>query len=118
MDRGNAVTPRFPYLFVTVAVRDRSEELEALVDTGFTGSLVVPTGFIGNGTPPDGYTVWRVANGRRVRAPIYEGTVQIGDAEPLDATITVLGNQAILGREITDHFRVIFDHGERVIVEP
>ena len=34
------------------------------------------------------------------------------------ATITVLGDEYILGREILDLFEVTLDHGERVIVRP
>lgn len=32
--------------------------------------------------------------------------------------ITAVGQQINVGRGVTDHYRVILDHGERVSVEP
>lgn len=108
---------RFPYLPVQVSLGDWTEHTDALVDTGFTGYLVVPVGFL-NGQAPDSYDVWTVADGRRVVASTYAGALQIGNFPPIEVLITVLGDEAILGRSVTNRFRVIFDHGERVFIEP
>jgi hypothetical protein len=34
------------------------------------------------------------------------------------ALIIALGDECLLGIQTLNHFRVIFDHGQRVIVEP
>ena len=49
---------------------------------------------------------------------LIAGTVQVGIFAAVDAEIVVLGEAAIVGRGITDRYRVILDHGEQVIVEP
>jgi hypothetical protein len=36
----------------------------------------------------------------------------------VDVLVTVLGDEPIVGRGVTDRFRLVLDHGERVIVEP
>ena len=33
-------------------------------------------------------------------------------------TITILGDEPIVGVQVIQHFSVILDHGQRVIVEP
>ena len=114
------ISTSYPYLDVRVQIGDWHEDALALVDTGFTGNLVVPEDRITEelGLP---YTRanWRVADGGVVSAPVYLGDVEILDASPSPSVyITFLGNQYILGRGILDRFRIIFDHGERVIVEP
>lgn len=112
------VSDRFPYIPLTVTIRDRPEELEALLDTGFTGHLIVPAGFLHDGHPADGSTILALADGRRIRAPSYHGTIQIGQAPPIEALITELGDEPIVGRRVAGQFRIILEHGQRVIVEP
>ena len=109
---------RFPYLPVRATVSDRSVETVALVDTGFDGDLVLPFGEIADGQPPDEYRTWSLADGSEVETPIYHGSVQVGNLPALDADIAGLGDEAIVGRGVTDHYRLILDHGERVIIEP
>ena len=33
------------------------------------------------------------------------------------AGVRVLGNEYLIGREITDHLRLILDHGQQVVAE-
>ena len=51
-------------------------------------------------------------------AAIYYGTVQIGDLPPVPANITTVGDEPLLGRGVTDHYRLIFDHGHMLTAEP
>ena len=53
----------------------------------------------------------------RVVAAIYYGTVHIGDLPALPATISTAGDEPLLGRGITHHQRLIFDHGRTVTAE-
>jgi len=107
----------FPYLRATVTVRSQIQEVETLLDTGFSGYVVLPEGSLGEDVAPDFYTVWQVADGRKISAPLYEGTITIGEAEPIDALITLLGDEPILGREVIGRFSITLDHGLRVTVE-
>lgn len=66
----------------------------------------------------DGELRWTPADGTIIHAPFYAGTVRVGELDPLDATITVLGDEAFVGVGVAAHFTIILDHGRRVIVEP
>jgi hypothetical protein len=109
---------RFPFLPMRATVNDRTVEAMALLDTGFDGDLVVPLAEIAGGQPPDEYRIWSLADGSEVETPIYYGSVQVGGFPPLDADIAGLGDEAIVGRGVGDHYRIILEHGQHVIVEP
>lgn len=117
------MTPRlesgcFPYLPLRLDVHGRTYQLEALIDTGFDGNVAIPPALVGNGEPPDDYQSWILADGSNVVAGFYFGTVHVGNVGAVPVAITALGDEAIVGRSVTDHFRLILDHGQRVIVEP
>lgn len=121
------ISSRFPYIPLHLNLKLGKREhvaidTEALVDTGFTGDLAVPAAWIKNGHRPDGYVTWMMADGSDIWAPIYLGTVRLPDLEEgkpilIPLTITVLGNEVIAGRGLIDHFKLIFDHGRKLIVE-
>jgi predicted aspartyl protease len=96
----------------------RDATVEALVDTGFDGHVTVPPALMSNGASPDGHLRWTLADGATVFAPFYLGTAAIGDLPPFPVTITALGDEPLVGRGVTDRFRVIFDHGKSLILEP
>ena len=112
------ISDRFPYLPIKVQIRQREEDVEALVDTGFDGYVAVPSGFFSANDPPDLSVSCVLADDSVVLAPAYYGTVRLGSFVPFVALIAVLGSELLVGRELTSHFTVILDHGERVIVEP
>src|SRR5439155_17483775 len=62
---------RFPYLPLYLEVRQRNERVEALVDTGFDGDVVVPSDFIADTERPDSYLSCRLADTSEVLAPVY-----------------------------------------------
>lgn len=111
------ISSRFPYIQVTLQVLNRNIKIETLIDTGFDGDITVPPEVILNGKPPQGYLPWTLANGAKINAPYFLGKVRIGKFEPIDVLITALGDEPLIGRGITDKFKVIFDHGKKVIVE-
>ena len=92
-------------------------ETEALLDTGFDGSVVIPSGFL-EGRAPDWFQRWRLADGSEAVAPTYLGTVQVGDFQPSTALIIALGEEFIVGLEVIRLFTVILDHGQEVSVKP
>jgi predicted aspartyl protease len=108
---------RFPYLPIRLSVDQQVIDVEALVDTGFNGDLVMPLDLIG-GVTPSSHLYWALADGSPVRAPVYRGAVQLGSLGTFPILVTALGDEPIIGRGLTDRFRVILDHGRRLIVEP
>lgn len=111
------ISSHFPYLQVTLQVSNRSFKTEALIDTGFDGDVTVPPKMILNGKLPEGSLPWTLANGKKVNTPYFIGKIRIGKFKPITVLITVLGDEPLIGRGITDKFKVIFDHGRKVIVE-
>ncbi len=116
---------RFPNVRVGVNIRGESRVDWALVDTGFTGSLVVPESWMEmkswmemNLGAPDGRIRLRVADRRVARAPLYYGSLEIVDLAVLqDVTCAILGDRYIVGLEIISLFKVTLDHGERLTIE-
>lgn len=106
----------FPYLPLRLQVQGRTFEVEAMIDTGFDGDITVPAHLVSNERPDDRQR-WTLADGSRVYAPYFLGSLQVGDFAPVEAIITALGEEPLVGRSITDRFRLTLDHGERVIVE-
>jgi predicted aspartyl protease len=112
------VSTHFPYVPVTISVRGHTHEAEALLDTGFTGYVVVPTGLVTNGEPPDARLQYSLADGSLVTAPVYRGTIEVGAFGPFPTLVTVLADEPIVGRELMDRFRITLEHGQRIVVEP
>ena len=111
------VSSHFPYIPVKVTFRNREEIVEALLDTGFDGDVILPEGFIENGEMADDFNPWRMANGSVIHAPTYRGSVQIGKKRIGEVLITILGHKPLIGRNVIVNFKVTLDHGKRVIVE-
>lgn len=109
----------YPFLAIRVDIRGHRGKTLALLDTGFTGHLAIPISFLNADVGlPDGRIDWELADGSTIDAPIYLGTLEIVGLPPVPVAITVLGNDYVLGRGVIDRFKVTFDHGQRVIVEP
>lgn len=111
------VSKNFPFIPVIVSVRKRIEKVRALIDTGFEGDMVVPKGLLTNGDPPDTLLPWQLANGTVVLAPVYAGKIKLGNIASFVISVISLGNEVMIGRGITDRFKVIFDHGKKIVVE-
>ncbi len=114
----SVTSEEYPYLQIRFGVQAHSDENTALVDTGFTGHLAIPTSWEARLGRPDGYSRWMLADGTFVHAPVYLGRVEIIGLSPSAATIVVVGDEYILGRRILDRFEITLDHGRRVIVRP
>jgi predicted aspartyl protease len=112
----------FPYIPVTVILNKRTETVEALLDTGFDGDLIIPEGLMTNGKPPDSYLRFTLADQETsVLAPAYLGRVEVaelGDIGEHAAIISVLGTEAILGRNLARYFHITLDHGREVRIRP
>jgi predicted aspartyl protease len=91
--------------------------VDALLDTGFEGAVVVPLSFIAPHTIPSFDHRWVLADDSEVQVPVYRGTVALGHLGIFPAVIAAIGSEVLIGRRLTDRFRVILDRGQRVIVE-
>lgn len=109
---------RFPYLAAQVSIHQTTHKVEALIDTGFSGYVIMPPGLVTNGEPPDFYLTWSLANDSRIQVPAYLGSVRIGTFRFSPVVVGVMGNEPIVGTRIISAFKVVLDHGRRVTIEP
>lgn len=107
----------YPFLPVTLEVRNFRESVPAFVDTGLDGFLILPDRYLAQLGPPDFVGRWTLADGSTIEAAEFRGALRI-EGLPLlvQARITCLGAEVILGRAVLDRFSVTFDHGHRIIV--
>jgi predicted aspartyl protease len=118
-----ASSSHFPYLPVhlkiVVSQNELSElDLEALVDTGFDGNLAMAKNLIPEFAEPISQSIWTLADETDVVVFAYAAYITIGKSKPILTSIIGLGEEAILGRGITDRYKLILDHGSKIIVEP
>ena len=109
----------FPYLSIRLAIRDWEVDQLALIDTGFTGDLVVPEGSMPRDIgDPDHLRIYRVADDRFSRTPIFNGEVEvIGLPAIRDVAVAELGSKYLIGLGIIERYVVTLERGQRVIVE-
>lgn len=79
---------------------------------------MLPPSLLPAGITPRLRTRWTLADGSTVQTRAYSATIKLGPFEPFDIVVTLLGDETLVGREITDRFAVTLDHGQRVIVAP
>lgn len=115
---GNRSIEPFPFLHLRLVISGSDQELNARVDTGFDGAIIVPDGFLDN-IPTDFWTYrWTLADGSAVYATTCEGTIELDGFQALPVVVSSLGPEVLVGVEVLRHYRVILDHGQRVVVEP
>lgn len=112
------ISERFPYVAITLTVRDLRVEVDALLDTGFDGEIIVSADLIPPSMRPHRYLRWTLVDGSRVRALAYAGTIQIGELGTLGVSISAVGDEVLIGRRVIEKFRRILEYGERLILEP
>lgn len=109
----------YPSLRIRFTIQGITGNVAALLDTGFDGYLAIPESTIAAFPLPLGRQPILTASGEQVRVPIYRGTIElIGMPRPIAAPIIAIGDEYLLGLATLNHFKVTFDHGQRVIVEP
>jgi predicted aspartyl protease len=116
-----AVSNHAPYIQIRLKFAgDNSPlEVEALVDTGFDGFVAFPQSRLPDSVRAVGRQIWTLADGSRSVSSLYEGTAEVlGIAATFTGDVAMFGREIMVGRRFTDHFRVTFDHGRQVLVEP
>jgi predicted aspartyl protease len=119
---------KYPFLPLTIHVQVSNRKkldihTQALIDTGFSGDIVVPTTDELKQYSPDAYATWTMADGSEVMAPIFLGSIRFPQldedvAEMVGVTVTVLGDAALIGQSVLRRFTLTLDHGRQVILEP
>jgi hypothetical protein len=87
------------------------------VDTGFDGGVAVPEDSVDTSMQPDTHLIWNLADGTEILTPSYLGYVEISDLHPVGTAIIALAGESQQGRDVTNHFKLTFDHRQQVIVE-
>ena len=118
---------KYPFLPLTIHVRVTHRKkiefnTQALIDTGFSGDIVVPAIGELKQYAPDAYATWTMADGSEVLAPIFLGSIRFPQldeevGEMVGVTVTVLGDQALIGQSVLKRFTLTLDHGKQVILE-
>ena len=116
-ERRPLISEHYPYVQVRFVVGDTPRTVEAMVDTGFDGALIVPESLADQLPTEDEWTPWRLADGSVIWTPLYSATLQIGSFPAFAGTVHVVGDEYLVGRAVIDRFAVTFDHGQRVLVE-
>lgn len=110
---------RYPSLQVRFSIDGDPNEAVALVDTGCDVHLVVPQSLIATLPPPIRERRMRTVSDEIVTVPLYLGLIQIREVDgSMWGLIVALGTEYLLGLPLLNHYRVTFDHGQRVIIDP
>lgn len=111
------VSSHFPYITIEITLKHNKHTLEALLDTGFDGYIVLPPGLITNGEAPDLYESCKLADDSIIRVPVFIGSVKVARKKFNKITFIIMGDEPIIGRKIIEHFKITLDHGVKVILE-
>jgi predicted aspartyl protease len=116
------VSSHFPFVAISVGLPDRQNtqdfEIEAMVDTGFDGSLILPVSLTSRFGLHDSMTTWRLGDGSLVNAVSYDVDVQFRGLDGAHRVVaSLLGDLALIGRGLTDRFLLILDHGRQLTIE-
>lgn len=118
METHTIVSERFPYLEVAWAAGPTGREDWAYLDTGYTGFFIVPEALLAELGPPQFTVRLGLGDGRQVDAYGFWGSVRImGSGQSFPGRILALSMEFLLGRQVTDRFKLTFDHGQRILVE-
>jgi predicted aspartyl protease len=111
--------PPYPSVEIRFAAEGADGSRFALEDSGFEGHLAIPAALAQTLPPPSHLRRVRTASGEIVLVPVYSGTIELlGQPRVIDALIIALGDEFLIGIATMNHFRMTFDHGQHVIVEP
>jgi hypothetical protein len=96
---------------------DYEFDVDALVDTGFDGGLVFPHSLIPRRVARVGDRLCELADGSFFQAPVYLDFETIGSLQPVDTVVMAFPHQAVLGRAVTNHFKLTFFYGRQIVLE-
>ena len=109
----------FPYLRVRISIRGWETEAAALMDTGFTGDVMIPEGILpADIGSPNSAREYRLADGSYVTSERFHGDLEIPGLPTIEnVLIGVMGGNYLIGEGIIRRYNVILERGERIIIE-
>lgn len=107
----------FPYIPVRVSIKQRVLKLEALMDTGFDGEIILPPGLVTNGEFSYWYVDCKLADESIVKIPAFKCSLRLVNKELNNVNVLIMGDEPIIGREVIKHFKITLDHGKKIILE-
>ena len=111
------ISSHFPYLHLRVTIKHHSLDVEAMLDTGFDGEIILPPGLVTNGELPFWYVDCKLANESIVKIPAFKCSLKLANKKINEVTALIMGDEPVIGREIIRYFKVILDHGRKIVVE-
>ena len=112
------VSLKFPYLPIKVVIAKGTFKLNALLDTGYDGGVVLSPNLVTNGKPSEWIVDCQLADDSIIQAPAYLGSVTLGSKKLDNIAVLIMGDEPMIGQQVIKHFKVTLDHGQKVIVEP
>ena len=110
-----------PYVPIRLRFEPNGPELDVtgLIDTGFEGFVSLPPLRLPEEVQPVQSRYLQMADGTVTQVDIYRASAQLIGLEPvLPVSIAVGSREVLIGLAFTNNFRVTFDHGREVMVEP
>jgi len=112
---------RRPTVLLTVFGPNKQiDDIEVIVDTGFSGSLALPPGDVATlGLPFANYYDAGLADGSRLRIAVHEATI-IWHGSRRTVLVMATGKRALLGMSLIEGSRLTLDgaDGGTVTLEP
>ena len=118
MAKSKAVTSfHFPYFLVIISTLKGNFEVEALLDTGYDGGVILPAKLLTNGELSGWWVNCKLADNSIVEVPAYLGSVRLGGKKLNNITVLVMGDEPMIGRGVIKSFKITLDHGRKIVVE-
>lgn len=105
--------PDCPLIDVAVVIGTQSFLGEALPDTGYDGSVIVPIDVGDEVLDSSNRRRLRMADNHPVTVDSWEGQLLVED-RVFDTSVSAFGDQFIIGREMLDEMEICFEFGTRV----
>jgi hypothetical protein len=103
----------YPLLQLGVIIGSQSFVGEALPDTGYDGTVIVPANVGREVERKAALKMLQLADGRVVHARTWAGRLLL-ETRTFRVTVHALGDQYIIGRKVLDQMEICFEFGERV----
>ena len=111
------ISTRFPYIPVQVFVSENIYKLEALIDTGFDGQVILPPSLVANGQLPKRFVICKLADNSIVEMLAHRGSIKLGGKKLKDVLVIIMGDEPIIGREVIKHFKITLEYGRKIILD-
>jgi predicted aspartyl protease len=105
--------PEYPLIEIGVSVGSQTFFGDALPDTGYDGTLIIPETLRREIDAPAVRRTILMADRHEVRVFSWRGTLHLGERS-FRLRMHAFGDQFILGREVLDQTEICFEFGERV----